>query len=783
MKAALATWIFLLALVSCALARAADVPAMATPAAAGLGIPDSVESRIGSLQFFHGFPDSATIQAAYDYLDFIRGVRVFIEAMPAISRMQLRNTLRAVGAGNGVVAIREEDGEGLRALGWLDLRKGPLVVQAAPGVAVALSDAWGRSLDGMDGFQSTEAARKVLVCPPGFAGKVPATYSKVMSRTFGVAIELQVPGGDQGEAPRAALRTKARIYALAQAAQPPRLRAVNFPGKQAQSTALPPLNAFEMVDRIVQEEPAQALDPGMARLLEAIGIRKGRPFRPEGRAKPALEDAARVGNATLRSLRAELAESGDGDFVQDATGWPLPDMPDRVESRIGTLAFEAGEPTPETVALVRNHLDFMQGVEAYLGILGGAASEAWRNAFVELGIGDDALGIFEGGMDARSLVLTGDTQAVYLVDYVDLAAGPMVVESPPGMQGEVRDAWMQPIAALGVTGADKGKGGRYLLLPPDHSGEVPKGFRVLRSPTFGAMVWWRGLRLRGDPEPAIDNARRNARIYRMGQARPIEGEFVGLTGREFNALPETDASVYAQVAALLEREPAESLDAPTRAALAGIGIRKDQAFAPDERMQSILEEAAVVGDAIARTIVYASRFPGIFPWPRSQWQATDPAAAASGAPAADLRIRAAYYLGGFAKAMAVRGEAAGMQSAVVFRDAMGEGLDGGRTYRIRLPAKVPATRGWSLVVYDNQTRSMLQTDQRFPGIGDRQPGLRRNKDGSVDIWVGPQAPAGKEANWVQTLPERGWSLVLRLYGPTEPWYAKTWRPGEIEPQK
>ena len=104
----------------------------------------------------------------------------------------------------------------------------------------------------------------------------------------------------------------------------------------------------------------------------------------------------------------------------------------------------------------------------------------------------------------------------------------------------------------------------------------------------------------------------------------------------------------------------------------------------------------------------------------------------------------------------------------------------GRT-QLHLPPDIPVKDFWSLTVYDPQTRSMLQTDQRFPMVGSQRPGLQANADTSVDVYFGPEPPAGNEANWLQTVPGKGWFLVLRLYGPLEPWFDKTWRPGEIEP--
>ena len=120
---------------------------------------------------------------------------------------------------------------------------------------------------------------------------------------------------------------------------------------------------------------------------------------------------------------------------------------------------------------------------------------------------------------------------------------------------------------------------------------------------------------------------------------------------------------------------------------------------------------------------------------------------------------------------------------VAYADGTGKPLDGSKTYKIHLPPNIPAKDFWSFVVYDNQTRSMLQTDQQFPSIGSQKEGVVVNADTSVDIYFGPTAPAGHESNWVQTVPGKGWNTILRLYGPLQPWFDKSWRPGELEEVK
>jgi hypothetical protein len=146
----------------------------------------------------------------------------------------------------------------------------------------------------------------------------------------------------------------------------------------------------------------------------------------------------------------------------------------------------------------------------------------------------------------------------------------------------------------------------------------------------------------------------------------------------------------------------------------------------------------------------------------------------------DARIHFMYYATGVTPAMALKKVGLGSQYAVATTDSQGKPLDGSKTYRIHLPPNIPAKDFWSFVAYDNQTRSMLQTDQQFPSISSLKKEVVINPDTSVDVWFGPTAPKGHEANWVQTVPNKGWNVLLRLYGPLEPWFDKTWKPGEFE---
>jgi hypothetical protein len=262
--------------------------------------------------------------------------------------------------------------------------------------------------------------------------------------------------------------------------------------------------------------------------------------------------------------------------------------------------------------------------------------------------------------------------------------------------------------------------------------------------------------------------------------------FINVSGKEMNTIHANNFSFYEEINQVVQEEPSEAMDVETLGALAYIGIEKGKAFEPDARMKKILTEAAAVGNATARAILFNQRDKEAYLYPNSAWNNYCVLPGESynfvrnGARVLDSRTYMYYYATINTPAMILKMVGLGSQYVVAFKDGDGQMLDGSRTYRLHLPPNIPVKNFWSLVVYDNQTRSMLQTDQQFPSMGSQRKGIVTNPDTSVDIYFGPQAPAGKESNWVQTVPGKGWNVVLRLYGPLEPFFDKTWRPGEIE---
>ncbi|HEY5930748.1 MAG TPA: DUF1254 domain-containing protein, partial [Burkholderiales bacterium] len=459
--------------------------------------------------------------------------------------------------------------------------------------------------------------------------------------------------------------------------------------------------------------------------------------------------------------------------------------PDSVETRIGKLKFFDGFPDSLTVIGAYDNLDFIRGVQVFLNAMPGASLYAMREGLRSVGLNNSTVGITETLMDSKTLFLTPNTETVYLTGWLDLKNGPLVVETPPNILGFLDDFWFRYIIDMGNAGPDKGKGGKFLVLPPGYKGKIPDGYYVAQSRTFGVWLAARGFLVEGETKPAVDSFKKHFRIYPLAlAAKPPRTKFVNLSGKAFNTIHASNEKFYDEVNRIVQEEPNAALDPETLGLLAAIGIEKGKPFRPNDRMKRILADAAAVGNATARTIVTSPRTQEALVYPDGNWQTGFIGGShefqKDGVRLLDARVRFFYYATGITPAMSVKMVGIGSQYAGNFRDSNGKPLDGGKTYRLRLPPNVPAKDFWSFVAYDNQTRSELQTDQRFPSIGSQKSDLQTNADGSVDVYFGPAAPAGKESNWVQTIPGKGWNTLLRLYGPLDPWFDKTWRIGEIE---
>ena len=430
----------------------------------------------------------------------------------------------------------------------------------------------------------------------------------------------------------------------------------------------------------------------------------------------------------------------------------------------------------------------MRGVQVFLHTLGGASMYRLRAGNKKVGVDSSSkVSIFAKLLDSHSLYLTGNTSTLYAQVYLDTETdGPTVIVIPPGMLGMVNDSWFRWVEDLGAIGPDKGKGGKYLVLPPGYKGKVPTGYFVVRPKTYWSWAMVRGSTAKG-VEQAVKFMEAKIRVYPLAAAKnPPKTEFIDVSGMSYNTISPNDFGFFEDLNQLIQNEPIDSLDSETRGLVASIGIVKGKPFKPDTRMKKLLTEAVAIGNATARAIVFQPREKEAYFYPdsNSMWvmayAGKDVFFEVDGARNLDARTMFYYAYTAISPAMAVTKPGAGSDYAVAYLDSKKRALNGSKTYRLHLPPNVPANNFWAVTLYDTQTRSQLQISNPYPTLGSQTKGVQENSDGSYDFYFGPKAPQGKESNWLETIPGKSWFTMLRLYGPLKPWFDKTWRPGEIK---
>jgi hypothetical protein len=460
--------------------------------------------------------------------------------------------------------------------------------------------------------------------------------------------------------------------------------------------------------------------------------------------------------------------------------------PDEVETSIGKLTLRDGVPSVESTQAIYDNLDRSRALQAYLLGIPIVNQVAMRNTLREYGPVNTTDAIWENRVDSKTVELTANDNVVYSFIWLDTSKGPLVVEIPPDVLGLIDDMWYRWVADVGITGEDRGKGGKYLVLPPGYTGDVPDGYFVVRPTTFGNWMPFRSfLDANGDPKPGVDKVKETLKIYYLSDAAsPPEMKYVNLSGVPSSFVAPADYGFWGLLNQAIQEEPSTGSDPTTLGLFASIGIEKGKPFAPDDRMKKILTDAANIGAATARAIGYRMRDKDGFIYPDSYWRKPFFGGykfeLAPGVANLDGAAFFYFLATGVTPAMAEEMVGEGSQYPWTALDSDGNPFDGAKTYKLHLPPNIPAKRFWSAIVYDTQTRSMLQTDQQFPSVSSQNTDVKINDDGSVDVWFGPEAPKGMENNWVQTIPGKSWFMILRLYGPLEPWFNKTWRPSEIE---
>lgn len=473
------------------------------------------------------------------------------------------------------------------------------------------------------------------------------------------------------------------------------------------------------------------------------------------------------------------------------------------ESRYQNLAdlpFSGGYPTLEGVSQLKNEMLFQRAVQSYIWALPALNMYGMKEGSEKtFGKGYNVLPIWKDRLNAKTQVTTPNSDVIYAMGYLDLKQdGPMVIEVPPGLQGILDDFFQRPICSegqiegrqwcgdVGLPGPDKGKGGKYLVLPPDYKGEVAPGYLTFRSRTYGVFVFWRGFFK--DPEQLDGPVKvmERTRIYPLEKkdvAKPMQ--FPNASKTPANMLYPTDGTAFDMLSRFIDHEYVDPQDMEMRGMLAALGIIKGQPFQPDATTRELLDLAAKTASKIGHAVSYTAQtiVPNGTWYPDRKWLNVFPGNATFTAETFNyIDPRTGFFTNAYSTSpgMAVNMENVGAKYPATFVDANGDFLSGSNSYTLNLPKGIPAALFWSVTAYDSVTASGLDNGQPFPSLNTMDKPVV-NADGSIDVHFGPKSPgAGK--NWIRTLPGKGFFVILRLYGPTKPFFDKAWKPSDLQKQ-
>ena len=470
-------------------------------------------------------------------------------------------------------------------------------------------------------------------------------------------------------------------------------------------------------------------------------------------------------------------------------GCSPPETASTAESPVGAQEFEpqyiGGYPTAETIEAMFEEYDYQAAVQFYVWGYAYLNNLGMHKALVEMGGDERSFYSFDKRVGPQHQIMTANTMVIYAWSrIIDLSKGPVVMEIPRGVRGHLYDMSSRAYQDVGDVGPDEGKGGKYLVVNADFDGVVPEGHHLVRNPYSDTIIL--GVRTfpaaEGSVEAAVEVAKQIKWYYLSEADNPPANSFVSIGTNAFSQEWPRDERVFEWLAEAFNLDSVPASGLAHMGNMRCLGIEANKPFNPDERAKRILKRAAKTAEAMVLSMSYSDRvtektydnrqYGPIF---ASEY----PTFYAESHEEAEERVAQGHMLIANVAVQIPATPGTGGFYTNTFTDSDGNFLLGENTYRLRVPPKVPVKQFWQIPVYSAKTRAMINNDQGRFSLGGMDD-LKREAEGSVILYFGPEAPEGFEQNWIQTNPGEGWFTLPRLFAPLEPILDKTWRWNDIE---
>ncbi|MBB1199488.1 DUF1254 domain-containing protein [Enterobacteriaceae bacterium 89] len=435
-------------------------------------------------------------------------------------------------------------------------------------------------------------------------------------------------------------------------------------------------------------------------------------------------------------------------------------------------------------------IKYQRAFEAVLWNMPAVAIYSFRRAaFEHLGMKDNDIIAYSKTATPHLEAITANSTTPYISAFTDLQKGPVVLEVPAAgpegsLYGQIVDAWQFTIAGVGPSGMDEGKGGKYLLTPPGYKDEIPEGYLHVPSPNYRVAFAFRSVPAPGKTAEDAYHYSKKMRMYYLSEAgNPPTQKFVDPANKRYPTLPYYDERHFDDMHSVAGIEPVREQDKVMMGMLESLGIQQGKPFAPDETTKKAMRQAAI--DAWYYMQYWYDNFPKEkLYWPDRHYasllQADDNKTFTfTYADRIDLINRAAEYF--WCTYMPKElSDSPATQYMMAVADKDGKLLEAGQLYKLTVPAEMPVKQFWALTVYNRDTMSFIYSESERTTLSSYDlDKMKKNADGSVTLYIGPQAPEGLENNWIPTSGKRPLP-AMRLYGPTEEFNNKTFKLADIE---